>query len=345
MGFDVVVIEAIDDEAYAATGIVNGDDPEYFTGVGHTLSENLRIACSNASDHKAWLTSTAFDQLSDIRDEVYNKCYGVVTDNGFTKCEKVYRHHYACYFDESSIIMRFNVQSDINVHAPDSAHEDDEVVINVTVTNTGVIPADMCTELYDGSTRIGACAGTNLLKPGECATTQYIRTMPNHDWHLTAKVVSNPPVDVTKDFTIALGGTPSNGGINDNTPHDGVDHGKPDEGGNNEATNITCDGMCPKFDGTGCALLNHYDVDNDGIISYEELLSARSDGLDGTITPEETEFVLAAYNAGSINALCPGCYTSSTTTPITPTPSEGNKNMTYIIIAIVIALLALLLRR
>ena len=225
MSFDVVIVQAISDDGFQAEGINNGTGPvEIFYGVENSILANLKLAQASASDGKVWLTESAFANVSDILDEVYKRCHGVVKDRGYDYCNKVRRHEYECYFNEDSIVKRFSGET--------------------------------------------------------------------------------PPT-----------------------------------------LSFTCTERCPKFDGTGCALLNHYDADNDGIISYEELLSARSDGLDGTITPEETEFVLAAYNAGSINALCPGCYTSSTTTPITPTPSEGNKNMTYIIIAIVIALLALLLRR
>ena len=71
---------------------------------------------------------------------------------------------------------------------------------------------------------------------------------------------------------------------------------------------VTCGGQCPLFDGTGCALLNHYDADNDGIISTDELQAANTDYADGLITQAELFFVVDAINAGSINALCEGCY-------------------------------------
>ena len=100
----------------------------------------------------------------------------------------------------------------IDVDAPEYAHEDDEVVMNITVTNTGGVAAYMGVELYDGSTQIGACAGTSNIKPGEWIMSTYTRTMPNHDWDLTAKLVSDPPVDVTNDFTITLSKETGNGG-------------------------------------------------------------------------------------------------------------------------------------
>ena len=72
---------------------------------------------------------------------------------------------------------------------------------------------------------------------------------------------------------------------------------------------ITCDGQCPKFDGTGCELLLYYDADNDGKISGNEKMSAyEAYYVDGTITEKEYLFVMDANIAGSINTLCPGCY-------------------------------------
>ena len=72
---------------------------------------------------------------------------------------------------------------------------------------------------------------------------------------------------------------------------------------------ITCDGQCPKFNGTGCELLLHYDSDDDGTISMSELGNAINDKNAGIITEAELAFVQDAYYAGSINALCSGCYT------------------------------------
>ena len=66
---------------------------------------------------------------------------------------------------------------------------------------------------------------------------------------------------------------------------------------------------------SGCELLRHYDADNDGIISYAESVKATQDYYDGIITQGEAEFVITAYQKGSINAVCPGCYTTPTPTP------------------------------
>ena len=72
---------------------------------------------------------------------------------------------------------------------------------------------------------------------------------------------------------------------------------------------ITCDGQCPQFDGTGCELLLYYDADNNGIISNDERISASQAYSDGEITNKEYMFIMNAYYTGSINALCTGCYT------------------------------------
>ena len=74
---------------------------------------------------------------------------------------------------------------------------------------------------------------------------------------------------------------------------------------------ITCDGRCPKFDGTGCELLLYYDKNNDGIIDNDELMNdAFADYKNGIITEDEANFVGDAAKAGSINALdgCSECY-------------------------------------
>ena len=81
------------------------------------------------------------------------------------------------------------------------------------------------------------------------------------------------------------------------------------EGCGTEET-ITCDGQCPKFDGTGCELLLYYDTNDDGIIDDSELNVAFKDAIAGTITADEYAFIRNSYNIGSINALpgCSGCY-------------------------------------
>jgi len=62
-------------------------------------------------------------------------------------------------------------------------------------------------------------------------------------------------------------------------------------------------------------LLLYYDKDKDGVISDDELTDAYNDWVDGKITEAEFNYVgYEGYLAGSINNLCPGCYTP------TPTP-------------------------
>jgi len=70
---------------------------------------------------------------------------------------------------------------------------------------------------------------------------------------------------------------------------------------------VTCAGGSPHY-GTGCALLKHYDFDNDGVVTSMNALVAQNDGM----TTEEVLFIMSASVAGSINAECPGCYTTST---------------------------------
>ena len=71
----------------------------------------------------------------------------------------------------------------------------------------------------------------------------------------------------------------------------------------------TGDNPTPHY-ANGCALLNHYDVDNDGTVSMMELMQAITDYNAGTITLQEFEFVEAAWRYGpnGINMVCPGCY-------------------------------------
>lgn len=55
---------------------------------------------------------------------------------------------------------------------------------------------------------------------------------------------------------------------------------------------------------TGCDLLLAYDADGDGAVTYSDANRAANDGM----TNEEVRFIIDAVGAGSINALCPGCY-------------------------------------
>lgn len=87
---------------------------------------------------------------------------------------------------------------------------------------------------------------------------------------------------------------------------------------------VTCTGTTTHF-ATGCELLNHYDTDNDGIISPDEATIADNAHTDGVITLDERNFVMDAYNLGSINAVCPGCYTTPLDTETkTMALTEGN---------------------
>ena len=60
---------------------------------------------------------------------------------------------------------------------------------------------------------------------------------------------------------------------------------------------------------SGCELLKYFDTNNDGKIDDSELDAAASAYSAGSITADEYAFVVAARAKGSINALCPGCYT------------------------------------
>jgi hypothetical protein len=62
-----------------------------------------------------------------------------------------------------------------------------------------------------------------------------------------------------------------------------------------------------------CELLLHYDDDDDGIISYDEIISACSDMMAGIITDEEYTTVISARNAGSIDNFIKGCYVQTFT--------------------------------
>lgn len=72
---------------------------------------------------------------------------------------------------------------------------------------------------------------------------------------------------------------------------------------------------------TGCKLLLHYDLDNDGKINLDELTQSHSDYETGIITEEEFDFVSDCYlvgkyvdgewvRTGRINHedMCPGCW-------------------------------------
>ena len=74
---------------------------------------------------------------------------------------------------------------------------------------------------------------------------------------------------------------------------------------------VTCTSDdCPNTLGitTGCDLLLHYDIDNDGVISMAESMNAIQEYYDGKITYDEATFVENCWKLGSINAACPGCY-------------------------------------
>ena len=79
-------------------------------------------------------------------------------------------------------------------------------------------------------------------------------------------------------------------------------------------TVITCNSPTPNFS-SGCALLLYYNVQKDGVISGSDEFAASVHAGQGTITDEEYAFVQKARSAGSINALCPGCYTATTPPP------------------------------
>ena len=73
---------------------------------------------------------------------------------------------------------------------------------------------------------------------------------------------------------------------------------------------LTCDNPTPSFT-SGCELLLHYDKDKDGKIDYPELSGgAIKDWNEKKITTRELYFVAEAWAKDSINAVCPGCYTT-----------------------------------
>ena len=71
---------------------------------------------------------------------------------------------------------------------------------------------------------------------------------------------------------------------------------------------VTCTGGSPNY-GTGCALLNAWDEDNDGTLTQDDWFRAAA-AVGTTITPEEFYFIEQAYllGTGGINLLCEGCY-------------------------------------
>ena len=90
---------------------------------------------------------------------------------------------------------------------------------------------------------------------------------------------------------------------------------------------IACDQPTPNFP-SGCALLLHYDKDNDGKLNDSEVGDSHHDFLSANITNEEYEFIYRLYNLplaynyrGSINALCPKCLVAPTPRA-TPSPAS-----------------------
>ena len=85
-------------------------------------------------------------------------------------------------------------------------------------------------------------------------------------------------------------------------------------------TAITCDNPTP-HQPSGCALLNWSDINDDGVISTTN--TAAGQLARGEITQEEFDFIEKAVNAGSINALCPGCYPAITCDSPTDNHASG----------------------
>lgn len=71
-------------------------------------------------------------------------------------------------------------------------------------------------------------------------------------------------------------------------------------------TAITCNSQTPRYP-SGCELLLAVDGDKDGKVTEADFAAARQFGA----TEEELNFIVAAVEAGSINALCPGCYSET----------------------------------
>jgi len=85
---------------------------------------------------------------------------------------------------------------------------------------------------------------------------------------------------------------------------------------------VTCDEPTEHFN-SGCDLLLHYDTNRDGIIDYDEAVNAIQDYYDDKITKAEVDFVVAARDAGSINAICPDCF-------VVAPPPEPNIKVTNV---------------
>ena len=89
---------------------------------------------------------------------------------------------------------------------------------------------------------------------------------------------------------------------------------------------IVCDQSTPNFP-SGCALLLHYDKDNDGKLNNSEVRDTRHDFLAANITNEEYAFIYRLYNLPlahcSINALCPKCFVAPTPRA-TPSPASSS---------------------
>lgn len=86
---------------------------------------------------------------------------------------------------------------------------------------------------------------------------------------------------------------------------------------------ITCSGATTHYS-SGCALLKHYDTDNDGKLTAANITQAGADYNDGLITNEEVIFVNAAYlNTANqlINEACPGCFTASSSVTFNGAPT------------------------
>ena len=83
---------------------------------------------------------------------------------------------------------------------------------------------------------------------------------------------------------------------------------------------IACDTPTSHFS-SGCDLLLHYDVDNDGVINLGELNQSYSDYENGIITEEEFDFVSDAYIYDGINVVCPGCFSYTCDSPTVHYPT------------------------
>lgn len=102
---------------------------------------------------------------------------------------------------------------------------------------------------------------------------------------------------------------------------------------------VVCDQPTPNFP-SGCALLLHYDKDNDGKLNGSEVDDSNLDLFTNNITNEEYAFIYRLYQLplaynyrSSINALCPNCYVVPTPRA-TPSPvSTSDFEIKYPLIA------------